>query len=392
MSIVRTEGGVETTQWPNALGGPAAAQARILERLRTLVEQESPSGDVAQVSALALEVAAMLETAGLEVDRIEAPGYGINLRARLEGAEPELEPVVVLAHLDTVHPVGTLERQPFRVVGDRAEGPGIYDMKAGIAVLVDVLDRMHRAGERPRRPLRVVVTCDEEIGSNSSRALIESEARGARAVLVPEPSLPGGAAKTARKGVATYELLIQGRAAHAGVEPERGASAIAELAHQILAVLALADPARGTTVNVGVVSGGTASNVVAAEARAEIDVRLAVMEEAARVDAAMRALRPVTPGVSIDVRGGVNRPPLERTDAVVELYRHARALAAGLGVDLGEGSTGGASDGCFTAALGVPTLDGLGPRGGGAHSTDEHIIVSDLPFRAALFARLFQTL
>src|SRR5690606_131822 len=150
-SMRRTEGGVETTQWPNALGGPAAAQARILERLRTLVEQESPSGDVARVSALALEVAAMLETAGLEVDRIEAPGYGINLRARLEGAEPELEPVVVLAHLDTVHPVGTLERQPFRVVGDRAEGPGIYDMKAGIAVLVDVLDRMHRAGERPRR-------------------------------------------------------------------------------------------------------------------------------------------------------------------------------------------------------------------------------------------------
>lgn len=392
MTIVGEGRGVDMAQWPRALGEPAAAQARILERLRKLVEHESPSGDVARISDLALEVAAMLEAAGLEVDRIDAPGYGINLRARLEGAEPDLEPVVVLTHLDTVHPVGTLERQPFRVVGDRAEGPGIYDMKAGIAILIDVLDCMHRAGERPRRPLRVLVTCDEEIGSDGSRALIESEARGAAAVLVPEPSLAGGEAKTARKGVAFYELLIHGRAAHAGIEPGRGASAITELAHQILAVLALEDPARGTTINVGVVSGGTTSNVVAAEARAEVDVRLAVMEEGTRVDAAMRALRPVTPGVSLEVRGGVNRPPLERTDGVVELYRQARTVAAGLGVELGEGSTGGASDGCFTAALGVPTLDGLGPRGGGAHSTDEHIIVSDLPFRAALFARLFETL
>ncbi len=368
------------------------ADARVLERVRRYVERESPSGDVERAVALAELIGAELADAGARVELEEAPGWGRHVRAELAGAEQELEPVLVLGHLDTVFPVGTLAGRPFRVVEGRVEGPGVFDMKSGVAAVVEALARLKEAGSRPRRPVRVLVTCDEEVGSPTSRPLIEALARGSAAVLVPEPSLPGGAAKTSRKGVAVYALRVYGRASHAGVDPERGVSAIAELAEQIRAALRLADPAVGTTVNVGTVRGGTASNVVAAEAHAEVDVRFGTLAEGERVDAALRGLRERLPGARLELEGGINRPPLERTPGVVALYETARRLASGLGFELGEGSTGGGSDGCFTAALGVPTLDGLGVQGNGAHAVDEHIVLADLLRRVDLLRGLLVTL
>lgn len=367
-------------------------ETRTLNRLRAWVEHESPSGDEARATRLASVIAAELEAAGAVVERIPAPGWGEHLLARVEGAEPGLEPILALGHLDTVHPVGTLERMPFRIAGERVEGPGVYDMKAGLAVLTEALLLLHEAGTPPRRPLRVLITCDEEVGSGTSRALIEETARTTAATLVLEPPLPGGRAKTARKGVATYTLEVQGRAAHAGVEPERGVSAIRELATQIDRIDRLAAPERGTTINFGVISGGTAGNVVPSLAAVEIDVRFTTSAEGERVDAALRALEPALPGAKLFLEGGVNRPPLERTEGVIALYQRAREIAAEIGFELGEGSTGGGSDGSFTAAIGIPTLDGLGVDGGGAHSTDEHIILADLAPRVALVRRLLERL
>ena len=372
--------------------GEAAELARALERLRRYVEHETPTGDAERNTALAAELARDLSAAGAVVEQIDAPDVGSHVLARVAGREPAERPLLLLGHMDTVYPVGTLASRPFTVRGDRGEGPGIYDMKAGLVVMVEALSRLRATGSAPRRPVTVLITCDEEAGSGTSRGLIEREARGAGAVLVLEPPLPDGAAKTARKGVAIYHLTTTGRPAHAGIEPERGVSAIVEMAHQILRIMALADPARGTTINVGVVQGGTASNVIPERAQAEIDVRFSTAAELKRVDAGLRALTPVLDGAGVEITGGENRPPLERTDGVAELYARVRAIAAELGFDLGEGSTGGGSDGCYTAALGVPTLDGLGVRGGGAHATDEHIVVSDLPRRIALLVRLLERL
>ncbi|MBX6362767.1 MAG: M20 family metallopeptidase [Gemmatimonadetes bacterium] len=354
---------------------------------------ESPSGDVARATALAEVVTAELAAAGAETRLVDAPGFGRHVQATVPGANPSAAPILILGHLDTVWPVGTLADRPFRIVDGRAEGPGIFDMKAGLAVAIEALAELHHAGRRPARPVRVLVTCDEEVGSTTSRPLIEQLARGAAATLVLEPSLPGGAAKTARKGVGVYRLRFTGRAAHAGIDPAKGVSAVLEMAHQILALHALAAPDRGTTVSVGPVRGGTVSNVIPAEAEAEVDVRFATLDEGQRVDAAIRSLRPALPGAGVAVvEGGINRPPLERTAAVAALYRTARDLASDIGFDLPEGSTGGGSDGCFTAALGIPTLDGLGPQGGGAHAVDEHILVADLPRRVALVRRLLEAL
>jgi glutamate carboxypeptidase len=371
--------------------GPADL-TRALDRLRRYVEYETPTGDAERARALAEELARDLTAAGAVVEQIDTPDVGKHVRARVVGREPTERPLLLLGHLDTVHPLGTLAARPFRLEGDRAYGPGIYDMKAGLVVIVEALMRLRAAGTSPRRPVVVLVTCDEEAGSGTSRSLIEAEAREAGMVLVLEPPLANGAAKTARKGVAIYHLCVTGRPAHAGLEPERGVSAVEELAHQILRVIALADPARGTTINVGVVHGGTASNVVPAAARAEIDVRFNTKAERERVERALLSLTPVLEGAAVEVTGGENRPPLERSDGVVRLYELVRVAAAELGIELGEGSAGGGSDGCFTAALGVPTLDGLGVTGDGAHATHEHIIVPDLPRRIALFARLLDRL
>lgn len=378
---------------PTLLGERAAEiEARVLARLERFVCCESPSGQPEQLAVMAEEIASALEAAGAAVRRIDAPGCGVHVHARVPGREDALEPILVLGHMDTVHPIGTLATFPFRVEDGRATGPGIYDMKAGIAVAVETLLLLREHGRAPRRPVELLVTCDEETGSASSRPLIEELARKAAAVLVLEPPLPGGAAKTRRKGVATYLVRVEGRAAHAGVEPEKGRSAIVELAHQILHLTALAAPELGTTVNIGKIKGGTASNVVPAEAHAVVDLRFTTLAEARRMTDAIATLTPATEGVQITIQPIDFRPPMERTEGVAGLYRHACAVAGALGVTLGEGASGGGSDGCFTAALGIPTLDGLGVDGAGAHTLEEHILTADIARRAALLTGLLETL
>jgi glutamate carboxypeptidase len=361
---------------------------RLLGDVRELVERESPSLDAAATTALTAALAPRLRALGAAV-RLHSSASGTHLVARADfGLQAGLAPVLLLGHVDTVWPRGTLERLPFRVEDGRARGPGIFDMKSGVALMLAVFEAIGDLGLRPARPLKLVLTCDEEAGSPTSRALIEAEAAGCAAAFVPEPSLPGGAAKTERRGFARYELLVHGVSAHAGLDAERGVSATTELAHQILAVEKLGDPARGLSVNVGVIRGGTRSNVVAAEARAEVDVRFRTADQAAAAARGLASLQPVLAGARLELRGGVNRPPLERTPAVASLFAWARSLAAELGFELGEGASGGASDGNFTAALGVPTLDGLGVEGDGAHAEHEHILVADLPRRAALLTAL----
>ena len=265
-------------------------------------------------------------------------------------------------------------------------------MKAGIAIGMLAATTAAELGWRRRRRVVMLLTADEERGSGASRALVEAEARRSQAVLVLEPSLPGGALKTQRKGAGEFELIVGGIAAHAGLEPEKGASAISELAAQIAVLDRLADPVRGVTVNVGVVEGGTRPNVVAERARGVVDVRVRTAADAQRIHDVIHALQPTSRGTVVTVRGGFSRPPLERTAAVARLYELARDVARGLGRELGEGAAGGGSDGNFTAALGVPTLDGVGPVGDGAHALHEHVAVDELPWRAALVAGLLRRL
>jgi glutamate carboxypeptidase len=368
-----------------------AVRDAALERLRRLVELESPSGDEAGLRAVAADLAAQLAACGAEVDTVDIPGLGEHVLGRIPGLESDLAPVLILVHMDTVHPVGAFD-PAFRLEHGKAYGPGAFDMKGGLACMLEALGRIHEAGSRPRRPVTILATCDEETGSATSRGLIEELASGAAAVLVPEPPLPGGRAKTRRKGVAGYRIDARGKASHAGLAPEAGVNAVVELAHQILAATDLADPDAGTTVSVGVVGGGTASNVVPADAWAVLDVRFTTASEADRVDAAIRAASPVLRGAGVAITGGINRPPMERTEGVAALYERARALAAQDGWDLGEGLSGGASDGSITAGMGIPTLDGIGPEGAGAHAADEHVRIDDLPRRVRLYRRLLEQL
>lgn len=367
-----------------------AATQRVLARMRAYVEMETPSRSEGHVRALAAVIQSDLRQAGATAELIDAPGYGAHVVAAIGG--DGRDHIAILSHMDTVHPIGTLATQPFRVNGNRVEGPGTYDMKAGIAIAVEALLLMQRRGTHPQRPIRFIITCDEEVGSHSGLPVIREHAEGASAVLVTEPCVAGGLAKTSRKGVLTYKMTISGRAAHAGTHPQNGVSAITELAHQIQSVLALADWSQGTTLNVGVVNGGTASNVVAAHAFAEIDVRVTNAAETERVHNALLSLRAHTDGAQVTVKQTEKRPPLERTPQVVALYERARAIAAELAFDMKEGSSGGGSDGSFTAALGLPTLDGLGPDGGGAHAVDEHVLLDDVPLRLALFTRMLESL
>ena len=359
----------------------------MIERLARL---ESPSTDKAAVDRCGVELAAMLTAAGADVATIGQSDRGDHVRARFAAAQPG-EPILLLGHFDTVWPVGTLGRMPLRRDGARLHGPGTFDMKAGIAIGLAAVHTL-RATNTPCPPVRMLWTSDEEIGSGTSRASIEDEARQARAVLVLEPALPGGSLKTARKGCGEFDLTVHGVAAHAGLDPGKGASAIHELAHQIAAIERLQDLPRGISVNVGVISGGSRPNVVADEARGIVDVRAPTREGAERVETALRSLHPGRPGTRLTIRGGFDRPPMERTPAVARLFGLAAAVAAALGGELHEGSAGGGSDGNFTAALGVPTLDGLGAIGDGAHAAHEHIDLDTLPFRVALVAGIIARL
>lgn len=368
------------------------ARAALLSRIRTYVEMESPSGDAARIVQLSEHIEEELHDAGATVQRHDAPGLGRNLSADFAGSDPQRGTVVLLAHIDTVHPVGTIETMPFRVVDGRATGPGVYDMKTGAALFVEATRLVRARGSGPRSPVRLLLTCDEEIGSHSAKPLFEAAAQNASAALVTEPSLPDGGVKTARKGVLTYRVTAHGEAAHAGIAAGQKPNAIHELIHQLQRILEFEDTEKGTTICVGLISGGTASNVIAARASAAVDVRVMAYEEWDRIEAAMHSLRPHDARARLEVVLSESRGPLVRNDAVVELYEHARDIASDLGVELGEGLSGGGSDGSLIASLGVPTLDGLGARGGGAHAVDEHVVIDDLPFRLALLVRLLETL
>lgn len=373
----------------------AGRQVEILRAIRRLVEIESPSGDVEGSRAV---VDLLVNIAGeipaiTSVERIPVPGYGEHLKMtafdRHAGDTPR---TLLLGHTDTVHPRGTLRTQCVRVEEGRLYGPGIFDMKASCVLALEALRALNVLDLSPRRPVSLLLTCDEESGSKTGQPLVEEEARRAKHALVLEPPGPGGEVKTARKGVAMWTVAAHGIAAHAGLNPEAGASAILELARQTERFHSLRDSASGTTFNVGVVSGGTRSNVVPAEAKIEVDVRFSSVKEAQRVSALMSDLQPFDNRVRLTVTGNINRGPLERTEGVVKLYQHAREVAACLGFELGEQAVGGASDGNFVAALDVPVLDGLGPDGDGAHAAHEHVLISDIVRRCAMLAGLIASL
>ena len=370
-------------------------EGEILAVARALVEIESPSGDLEGNRSVVSLLTSRLEELGdvAAVEHVSNSTYGTHLLARTFGRAHDDQPAtLLLGHTDTVHPRGSLAARPWREEDGRVYGPGVFDMKANCALAVEVLRACKTLGITPPRPVVLLLTCDEEVGSFTGRELVEREAGRAAQVLVLEPPAPGGVIKTARKGTGMFTLTVEGRAAHAGLEPEKGASAVLEMARQIIGLHELNAPARGTTVNVGVVVGGTRSNVVPAEAQAEIDVRFSTMAEAHRLEEIIGNLRPRDERVRLRVAGGINRPPLERTPAVAHLYERARAVAAALEFELGETSVGGASDGNFAAAKCPAVLDGLGIDGGGAHAAHEHILRTDIARRAALVAGLVTSL
>lgn len=364
-------------------------QSWLLETVEALVRSESPTDDKRAVDRCGDQLSSWLKEQGARVTRVSTTTAGDHVRAEFGSGARQ---VLLLGHFDTVWPVGQIDLMPLRRDGDRLGGPGVLDMKAGIGI--GMLATRAVVALAPPSDLRVVMlwTTDEETGSATSRALVETEARRSDAVLVLEPALPGGVLKTRRKGCGQYEIIVHGVAAHAGVDPGRGVSAVRELARQLLLVETFQDLERGVSVNAGIVSGGSRPNVIAAEARAIVDARAPSHADAEAVDRAMRQLRPHLPGARVEVRGGFERPPMERTPAVAGLYALAQAAAADLGQPIDEGSTGGGSDGNFCAALGVPTLDGLGACGDGAHALHEHVLISSLVPRAALVAAIIDRL
>jgi glutamate carboxypeptidase len=367
-------------------------ERQMLELLGRLVRIESPSFDRAAVERVARLLASEWRRRGARAELLRQRERGPHLRVELGplGARGQ---ILLLGHTDTVYELGTLRRMPFHIRGGRAYGPGVFDMKAGLVMALFAVDALGRAGIRPQRRIVGLFTSDEEIGSGTSRRILEREARRSDAVLVLEPAQgSGGRLKTARKGVGEAEIEITGRAAHAGINPQDGVNAVHELARQIVRLERLNRPGRGQTVNVDVVEGGTRANVIADRARALVDFRVARIADGVALEKKLRALRPILPGAKLRVRGGMNRPPLERTAAVAALFRLAKELAREMGVTLGEAATGGGSDGNFTGALGIPTLDGLGAVGAGAHTPGEFIIIRSLPERAALLAGLLASL
>ncbi|MFN8471260.1 MAG: M20 family metallopeptidase [Anaerolineae bacterium] len=367
----------------------ARHQDEMVRLLQSLVEHESPTAQTAEEKAhsdrLAEFLAGVIAGYGADVERIPQPKRGDHLVARWgEGARP----VLILAHYDTVWPLGTLREMPFAQDRGKLRGPGIFDMKGGLVLALFAM-RALRDLDLLRGPVTLLINSDEEVGSLTSRELIEAEARRSRAALVVEPAQPPNAAlKTSRKGVGRFHLRVIGKPAHSGWVAEQGVSAVEELARQIVAMYQLADIPKGTTVNVGVIQGGTRANVVAAEARADIDVRVTNHQEARRITDAILGLRPFNPNAKLIIEGGLNRPPMERTPGTVALFEIAQRLGAEMGLTITESSSGGGSDGNFTSALGVPTLDGLGVVGGGAHAHDEHLVLAHLSPRAALLAAI----
>ena len=358
-------------------------QPAAVDSIREIVEIESPSYDVERSREVVrwVEEEARSIPLDLEIEKVPAESYGEHIIIRAFPS-PEKQ-VLLLGHTDTVHPVSTKAQNPTRIEDGKFYGCGIFDMKANAVLMLETLRFFAVSGSRPARPVTILLSCDEEVGSFSGRPLVEAEAMKSEFCLVCEPSA-AGRVKTGRKGTGMFTLNARGRPAHAGIEPEKGASAILELARQIERLDAFNDPAIGTTVNTCTVRGGTTTNVIPEHATCTVDVRFTSLAEAMRIELAIEALTPFDERVSLEILGGVNRPPLERTPKVAALFEKARGLAAGFGYELGETQVGGASDGNFVGALGVPVLDGLGIAGDGAHTLYEHILVDDIANRGAL--------
>ncbi|HEX8737740.1 MAG TPA: M20 family metallopeptidase [Pyrinomonadaceae bacterium] len=363
-------------------------QQNILDSIHEFVEIESPSYDIGgsrnAVDFLIKEAEKI--SGNLKIERIFRESYGEHLIIRaFENADEK--PILLLGHTDTVHPRGSFRENPTRIEGDKFYGCGIFDMKANCILMLEIVRVFTELNLKPRHPLTIFFSCDEEVGSLSGRPLLEAEVANAAFSLVCEPS-EGGKAKTGRKGTVLMKVKARGIPAHAGLEPEKGASAILELSKQIQKLHSMNAPEIGTTVNVCVIKGGTASNVIPEFAQMDVDARFSTMREAKRIVHEIQTLKSFDHRVSVWTEGGMNRPPLERSDSIVELYKKAEKIAAEMNYELGETQVGGASDGNFVAALGVPVLDGLGVTGDGAHTMREHILISDIPKRAALIASL----
>lgn len=364
---------------------------KMVETIRQLVEVESPSDDKASADKLASLLAGRFEGLGGHSKFHRVQDFGNHLQVDF-GTERRAKPVLLLGHYDTVYPAGTLKTMPCRVEGGRLFGPGALDMKSGIALMLQAIEALRAwHGDDVPRPITVLLVSDEEVGSDSSRRITESLARNSEAVLVVEPSLGlQGAVKTARKGVGEYVVKAIGKAAHSGLDFEKGENAIVELARQVPLISKFTDVNRGITLNVGLIQGGTRVNVIPPEATANVDFRIASMKDAKEVEKKLNSLKPFNKKCKIEVKGGLNRPPMERTAGVAALYKKAADIAQRLGFKLGEAAVGGGSDGNFTAGLGIPTLDGMGGVGEGAHATHESIVISELPKRAALLAQMIE--
>lgn len=381
-------------------------KSAILDTIEQLVTLESPSDVKAAVDRVSTVLASRFGELGGKVTVHRAEKFGNHLQVDFRGEKlpyfsqktrqmghPQ-KPVLLLGHMDTVYPVGTISKMPFRVSKGRVWGPGVFDMKSGIALAMQVLEALlaWNDGKLPRS-ITVLLVSDEEVGSTSSREITEKLAKQSEAVLVLEPAAgPKGAVKTARKGIGEYTLHVEGIAAHSGLDFQKGHSAVVELSRQTLRLSEMVDLKRGTTVNVGRINGGGRVNVVPAEASAVLDLRVRTRRDAERVHRQLMSLRPFDRQCKIKVTGGLNRPPMERTAAAAKLYKKAAHIADELGWNLEEAAVGGGSDGNFTAALGIPTLDGLGAVGDGAHSAKESVVISELPKRAALLAGLISSM
>jgi glutamate carboxypeptidase len=366
-------------------------QAQMIGALQDIVLRESPTYDKPACDKLCRHLADEFAAVGGEIKIHEEHAAGNHLQAEFPGGS-DRKPVLLLGHFDTVYALGMLQTMPWRESDGRLYGPGVFDMKGGIIQMLFALRVLREfMGELPRT-VKVLLVSDEEEGSTTSREITESVAKECGAVLVCEPSGPGGALKTARKGVGGFALKVTGKSAHSGLDFEKGHSAILELAHQIHAISRLSDLERGITINVGVISGGTRTNVVADSAIAHMDLRVTHKDQGAEMERRLSELQPVNPNCKLEITGGLNRPPLERTRQVARLFELAQGIAQELGFELHEIAVGGGSDGNFTAGIGIPTLDGLGAVGDGAHATQEHVVAAELPRRAALLAGLIHAI
>lgn len=363
----------------------------MLRFLQRAVEIESPSGSQADVDRMASFFAKQFRQLHGRVRVLAHATAGSSVWAEFWGYLRAERPILLLAHHDTVWDLGMIKEMPFRVRSGRAYGPGILDMKSGIICGLWAIRALQALKIEPRRPVRFFLNSDEEVSSIAFRKPMLAEARRAKAVLVLEPAAVGGALKTARKGAGEFRITVHGRSAHAGVDPTAGVNAVSELARQLLRIERLARSGRGLTLSVSVIEGGTRPNVIPERASAAVDVRIRRWRDRKMIEEKVYGLKPIHPEARLEIRGGINRPPMERVQSAA-LFRQAQELGRQLGMELQEASTGGASDGNLTAALGVPTLDGLGGVGDGAHARHEHVIIRELPRRAALLAALMATL